>query len=117
MTLTDVPSCGVLTKSGTSETEQTFALFWTYTSIEDYTFEIGVGDQVDLSDETIVFEGADSCEEYYTAFSYIVDANMPVGGPTATGIVRQNEGSGAEKLSATTLGLSAIMSAKISQLF
>jgi hypothetical protein len=42
---------------------------------------------------------------------------MPVGGPTAQGILRQSEGSGAEKLSATTLGLSAFMSAKLSHLF
>jgi len=57
------------------------------------------------------------CDDYYTNFSYIVDAEMPVNGPTATGILRQSEGSGAEKLSATTLGLSAIMSAKLSNLF
>ena len=42
---------------------------------------------------------------------------MPVDGPTATGFIRQAEGDGAEKLSATALGLSAIMSAKLSQLF
>ena len=42
---------------------------------------------------------------------------MPVGGPTATGILRQAEESGAEKLSASTVGISAIMSAKLSQLF
>jgi len=38
---------------------------------------------------------------------------MPVDGPTATGILRQSEGDSAEKLTATTLGLSAIMSAKL----
>lgn len=65
----------------------------------------------------MVFSGAETCEDYATAFEYIVDANMPVGGPTAQGILRQAEGSGAEKLSATAMGLSAIMSAKISQLF
>ena len=42
---------------------------------------------------------------------------MPVDGPTAQGYLRQSEGDGAEKLSATALGLSAIMSAKLSQLF
>lgn len=31
LTLTDLPSCGVLTKSGSTESEQTFAMFWSYT--------------------------------------------------------------------------------------
>ena len=42
--MTDVPSCGVLTKQGTANVEQTFALFWTYTTSTDYSYEIGVGD-------------------------------------------------------------------------
>ena len=42
---------------------------------------------------------------------------MPVDGPTATGILRQAEGDSASKLSAGALGLSAFMSAKLSQLF
>jgi len=39
---------------------------------------------------------------------------MPVDGSTETGILRQSEGAGAEKLTATALGLSAFMSAKLS---
>jgi hypothetical protein len=49
LTMMETPGCGVLTKSGTSVTEQSFALFWTYTVENAYTYEIGVGDQVDLS--------------------------------------------------------------------
>jgi hypothetical protein len=49
LTVVGAPSCGVLTKSGTTVEEQSFALFWSYTSESDYTLEMGVGDQVDLS--------------------------------------------------------------------
>lgn len=78
---------------------------------------MGVGDQVDLSSESLIFTGEESCEQLQDNFEYMVDANMPVNGATTTGYVRQGEGAGAEKLTATTIGLSAFMSAKLSQLF
>jgi len=112
-----LPSCGVLTKQGTAVEDQTFALFWSYTSEEDYTIEMGVGDQVNLSDESLIFTGDDDCEVLQDNFEYMVDANMPVNGATTTGYVRQAEGAGAEKLTATTIGLSAYMSAKLSNMF
>ena len=117
LTITNLPSCGVLTKQGTATSDQTFALFWSYTSEEDYTIEMGVGDQVNLSDESLIFTGDDDCEVLQDNFEYMVDANMPVNGATTTGYVRQAEGAGAEKLTATTIGLSAYMSAKLSNMF
>jgi hypothetical protein len=42
--MTGMPSCGILTKEGTSSEEQTFAMFWQYTVEEDYVIELGVGD-------------------------------------------------------------------------
>jgi len=43
-------------------------MFWSYTVEEDYVVELGVGDQVDLSNESIIFSDNDSCEEFYTNF-------------------------------------------------
>jgi len=84
----------------------------------DTTVELRVGDQVNLNDDSVVFSDTDDCDALRTSFSYAVgEADMPVGGPTATAILRQAEGQGAEKLSATTIGLSAFMSAKLAQLF
>lgn len=112
----NTPTCGVLTRQGSEDSQQSFALFWTYTVEQEYSYELGVGDQVDLSNESVVFSDTDentSCEEHYTNFQYIVDADMPVDGQTATAFLRQAEGDSADKLSATALGLSAVMSAKI----
>jgi hypothetical protein len=116
----NTPTCGVLTRNGVEESQQTFALFWSYSVEQEYSYELGIGDQVDLTNESVIFADTDantSCEEYYTNFQYIVDADMPVDGQTATAYLRQSEGDSAEKLSATALGLSALMSAKISNLF
>ena len=84
----NVPSCGVITKAGVSSTDQTLAMFWEYTVEEEYTVNIGVGDQVDLTNEAIIFQGNNDCEEFATTFEYIVDANMPVNGPTSSIFVR-----------------------------
>lgn len=112
--MTDLPSCGVLTKQGTSVEDQSFAVFWSYTTESDYTVLLSVGDEVDLANESIIFEGDQDCEGLQTSFGYVTSANMPVNGATTTGYLRQAEGSGAEKLTATTIGLSAFMSAKLS---
>jgi len=120
LTIMDLPSCGVLVRQGVESSQQSFALFWSYSVEQEVSYTLGVGDQVDLSNESIVFQDTDentSCDEHLTNFNYVVDANMPVDGQTATAFLRQSEGSGADKLSATTLGLSALMSAKISQMF
>lgn len=120
LTIMNTPTCGVLTREGTEESQQSFALFWSYSVEQEYSYELGIGDQVDLTNESVVFADTDentSCDEHYTNFQYIVDADMPVDGQTATAYLRQNENDGAEKLSATALGLSAVMSAKITNLF
>jgi hypothetical protein len=117
LTIVNMPSCGVITRQGTTVEDQSFALFWSYETETDYVIEMGVGDQVDLSSESVVFEGAETCDDYYASFGYIVDANMPVDGATTTGYLRQGEAQGAEKLSAATIGLSAFMSAQLSKLF
>jgi len=38
-------------------------LFWSYTVEESYVVEMGVGDQVDLSNEDLIFAGDQDCEE------------------------------------------------------
>lgn len=92
-------------------------MFWSYSTETEYTVLLSEGDEVDLSNESIIFEGDQSCSDLETSFGYITSANMPVNGATTTGYLRQGEGAGAEKLTATTIGLSAFMSAKLSQLF
>lgn len=57
------------------------------------------------------------CDSLATSFSYIVDASMPVSGPTTTASLRGSHGEGAEKLSASTLAVTAMMSAKLANLF
>jgi len=112
-----MPSCGVITREGTSVEEVNFALFWSYTSETDYSIVMEQGDMVDLSNESMLFTGEEDCEGLSQNFSYIVEASMPVDGATTTGYLRQSADQGAEKLTATTIGLSAFMSAKLSQLF
>jgi hypothetical protein len=45
----NTPTCGVLTRNGVEESQQTFALFWSYSVEQEYTYELGIGDQVDLT--------------------------------------------------------------------
>jgi len=88
LTITGLPSCGVLIKAGVTAEEQTFGMFWEYTVEQEFTMEIGIGDQVNLSNESVIFTDSDDCETLATSFSYIVDANMPVGGPSTYATVR-----------------------------
>ena len=36
-------------------------MFWSYTVENDYVLELGVGDQVDLEFESILFTGGEDC--------------------------------------------------------
>ena len=90
-----MPSCGVITRQGTTVEDQSFALFWSYETETDYVIEMGVGEQVDLSRQSVVFIGAETCDDYYVSFGYFVDANMQIDGVTTTRYFRQGEHQGA----------------------
>jgi len=62
----------------------------------------------------LIFSSDDTCVELENNFQYIVSASMPIQGASTTAFLRQTEAQGAEKLTATTIGLSAYMTAKLS---
>jgi len=53
ITITYLPACGVLTKAGVLEGEQTFAMFWSYSIEEGFVTDLAIGDHIDLETESI----------------------------------------------------------------
>jgi len=56
-----LPACGILTKAGFIEGEQTFAMFWSYTVTTGFYTELKIGDHIDLDTESVVFDRS-GCE-------------------------------------------------------
>ena len=56
ITIMALPACGVLTKSGVLEGEQTFAMFWSYSVQTGFTTELHIGDHIDLQTESVSYE-------------------------------------------------------------
>jgi hypothetical protein len=66
ITILSLPACGVLTKAGVIEGEQTFAMFWSYTIQEGFFTTLAINDMIDLNSETIQYqwtnENAGDCD-------------------------------------------------------